>query len=187
MILPQSGIYTSAPCAWVPGLNELVFARLGGAGGSDLLSIVPGETEAKPVLDTPSFEGGASFSPDGKWMAYCSSESGQLEIYVRAYARTGGKWQISTNGGRGPCWSHDGREIFYTLGLKMIAVEVATVPGFSPGRPRQLFEFPFDRFIGAERDFDVTPDGRRFIFVRPQRSPPRQIDLVLGFSVDRRP
>jgi serine/threonine-protein kinase len=187
MILSQSGIYTPAVCAWVPGHNELVFSRLGGHGGSDLLSIIPGETEAKTVLDTPYLEGGATFSPDGKWMAYCSNESGRLEIYVCAYPPTAGKWQISTSGGRGPCWSHDGREIFYTLGRKMMAVEVATIPTFAPGRPRQLFEFPFDRFIGAERDYDVTPDGRSFIFVRPQSPAPRQIDLVLGLSMKRRP
>ncbi len=178
----QTGIYASAPEEWVPGRSELVFTRLGGKGGADLMSIVPGETESKPVLDGPHAEGGATFSPDGKWMAYCSDESGQLEVYVRPYPGPGGKWQISTNGGRGPCWSRDGHEVFYTLGQKMMVVAVTTTPTFSPSSPRQLFEFQFENLIGTERDYDVSPDGRRFVFVRPLRERRREIDLVLGFT-----
>src|ERR1700676_5576985 len=87
--------------------------------------------KAEPFLRTPFNEGAARFSPDGRWLAYISDESGRFEVYVQSYPGPGGKWQISTEGGTEPVWTRNGRELFYRSGDKMMAVDVATQPGFA--------------------------------------------------------
>jgi hypothetical protein len=81
-----------------------------------------------------------SWSPDGRWLAYISNESGRYEVYVQPYPGPGGKSQISTEGGTEPAWNSNGRELCYRSGDKMMAVEIATQPSFTAGKPRMLFE-----------------------------------------------
>ena len=109
----------------------------------------------------------ANVSPDGLWIAYESSESGQLEIYVERYPQLGSKKKISTGSGRLPIWSRDGRELFFSSldGRQMFAVAVQ--PGVAPviGRPEVLFEFTMLRVQGSFRPYDVARDGR-FLIIR---------------------
>jgi serine/threonine-protein kinase len=105
-------------------------------------------------------------SPDGRWLAYQSNESGLMEVYVRPFPSVGdGRWQLSNGGGATPAWSRTTQELFYTNGDTMMRVPFVTSPTFSAGRPEQLFRgLPFAS--GGGRSFDVAPDGKRFIAVK---------------------
>src|SRR5262249_31840105 len=109
-------------------------------------------------------------SPDGKFLAYHSNESGRYEVYVRSFSGPGGKWQISTAGGSGPVWSRNGRELFYRNGDKMMAVDIDIGRGaFKAGSPHALFEGKFEFRPGgplAEANYDVAPDGQRFLMIK---------------------
>ena len=121
--------------------------------------------DAKPVtlLSTPFEEWAPEFSPDGRWLAYCSTESGKFEVYVQAFPGPGGKWQVSTGGGVFPRWRRDGKEIFY-LGAdkKLMAAEVKAGSGFEVGTPRVLFQTQV-KWSDFGRQYDVSLDGSRFL------------------------
>jgi serine/threonine-protein kinase len=107
----------------------------------------------------------AMLSPDARWIAYTSDESGRNEVYVRAAEPGGGRWQVSSDGGLQPHWSVNGKELYYRIGAKMMVSSVATQPTFSSGRPRVLFEGSF-QLGGAVNGYDLTPDGRKFLMLR---------------------
>ena len=120
-------------------------------------------TPPKPEvwLRTPFIEIFPRFSPDGRWIAYISDESGRFEVYVRPYRGPGGKVQISANGGLESLWNSNGRELFYFTGTGWYAVDVTLAPEFRAGKPRLLFEGPFLDIPGFS--YDMTPDGQRFL------------------------
>ncbi|MBI4480546.1 MAG: PD40 domain-containing protein, partial [Acidobacteria bacterium] len=138
---------------------------------------------------------------DGKWLAYSSDESGQREIYVQPYPGPGGKWQISSDGGQEPVWNPKGGELFYRSGSKMMAVDVQvgqasrpapsedrsgdlSLPGFSAGKPHMLFEGPYLPPPATSNYYDVSPDGQRFLMLKPVDSPASastQINVVLNW------
>jgi serine/threonine-protein kinase len=141
--------------------------------------------KAQPFLQTPFNESAPRFSPDGRWLAYISDESGRYEIYVQPYPGPGGKWQISTEGGTEPAWNPNGRELFYRTGDKMMAVDIATKPGFTVGKPRMLFEGQYEVTPGAFPSYDVSSDGQRFLMLKSSESAqaaPTQINVVLNWS-----
>jgi len=107
----------------------------------------------------------AMFSPDGRWIAYTSSESSQSEVYVRSAEPGGGRWQVSTEGGLQPHWSANGKELYYRIGDKMMVASVVTQPTFASARPRVLFQGSF-QLGGAVDNYDLTPDGREFLLLR---------------------
>jgi serine/threonine-protein kinase len=119
----------------------------------------------QPFVRTRFTEVGPAFSPDGRYIAYVSDESGQYEVYVRPYPPRPGKWQVSTAGGEEEIWSRDGRELFYRNGNKWMVVPVSLRPEFKAGTPRLLFEGPYVNVGGLS--YDVTPDGRRFLLLEP--------------------
>ncbi len=184
LMLRDGGEYAIYPEAVVPSSDEVIYARSGGLGGFSVLTFAPGEDAPRPLLVSPSIEGGTTLSPGGTWMAYTSDVSGQYEVYVQPFPGPGGKWQISKEGGKGAAWSRDGREIFYTHGDRMMAVPVETAGGFSYSDPRELFRFGFALRAGPFRDYDVSPDGKRFFMSRrlADESVPRQIDVITNFA-----
>jgi Tol biopolymer transport system component len=105
-------------------------------------------------------EQSAHFSPDSHWVAYTSNETGLSQIYVVPYPGPGGKSQVSLDGGTDVRWNGNGRELFFRNGNKMMVVDVQTSPTFHAGTPKTLFET-------ANIGFDVSPDGRRFLMVKP--------------------
>ncbi|MEP6471312.1 MAG: protein kinase [Acidobacteriota bacterium] len=139
-----------------------------------IVSFVDGTSS--PLLATESDEADAVFSPDGRWIAYQSDESGRSEIYVRSYPKSGGKWQVSSGGGIHPVWRADQKEIFYqSADWKLMAVEVSTSAEFESGVPNALF--PIRPKTAPNRNFDVSPDGQRILVNMPagegvEQSPP---------------
>jgi serine/threonine-protein kinase len=136
------------------------------------------------LLETPFDEHTGMLSPDDRWLAYVSNESGREEIYVRPFPGPGGKLQISTEGGTEPMWSRDGSELFYRNGNKMMAVAISTEPELAPGQPTLLFQREYETGLSAEfpgSNYDVTPDGR-FVMIRiDESSGSRQIHVVLNW------
>jgi len=116
-------------------------------------------------------------------MAYVSNESGRAEVYVQPYPGPGAKRQISTEGGNEPVWARDGEELFYRNGDQMMAVEVTTEPTFSASTPRLLFEGNFQPSSGNLANYDVTPDGQRFVMIQlgGTDSEASQINVVLNW------
>jgi hypothetical protein len=112
-----------------------------------------------------------AISPDSRWLAYQSDQSGRAEIYVRPYPDIdAGQWPISINGGHSPVWAHDGREIFYMNGPNLMTAAVR-VDGtkFIAGTPAVLFSGPFDTI--QDNNYDVSPDGSHFIMVEARPIP----------------
>jgi len=126
----------------------------------------------------------ASFSPDGRWVAYTSNAGtlGQDQVYVRSFG-SAGKWQISTEGGSAPHWSRDGKELFYINGDKMMAVDIFSGPAFKSGPPHLLFTGPFLNTLPLD-NFDVAPDGR-FVMVRGVAvKTPGSISVVVNWKTE---
>jgi eukaryotic-like serine/threonine-protein kinase len=140
------------------------------------LWLLPMTGERKPVafLQTQANESQAKFSPDGRWVAYVSDESGNPEVYVRSFpASDGGKWQISTDGGYQPKWRQDGKELFFISGSrKLIAVNVKTGASFEASGSKELFEMQIPGLItrsavSFSNDYAVSPDGQKFLVITP--------------------
>ena len=123
-------------------------------------------------------------SPDDRWIAYVSNESGQEEAYVRPFPDLDRKWPVSVDGGAEPLWSRHGTELFYRHEDKMMAVAVSTDGDFHAGTPRALFEGDFGH---ARPDkpahYDVHPDGERFVMFEDLEAEglPREIHVVLNW------
>jgi hypothetical protein len=122
---------------------------------------------------------GGSFSPDGSWVAYQSFESGRAEIWVRPFPSGPGKRQISRDGGTAAFWGRSG-ELFFLSGDKMMAVDITTSPTVTVGTPRVLFE----RDYGQPIAYNTTPDGRRFLMLKPgeQTDAVQQLHVALNWA-----
>ncbi len=123
--------------------------------------------EAQPLLQTRFNEMNATVSPDGRWLAYQSNESGPPEIYVRPFPDVQtGRWQLSTSGGTRPLWARTGRELFYVaLGGAVMSAAVDTAGGFRPANPTKLFSgLYYMGLIG--RTYDVSADGQKFLMIK---------------------
>ena len=134
--------------------------------GNELWYLTWPDRIAKPLLQAKWMVRNAQFSPDGRWMAYASNETGSWEIYVSPFPSANGKWQVSSAGGQEPRWRQDGKELFYLSAEgKMMAVAVTTSPGFAAGSPVALFQ-THRRQPDSSLDvfsYDVSRDGQRFL------------------------
>jgi eukaryotic-like serine/threonine-protein kinase len=202
-----SSQYTQAPSSWSPDGQLLAFVEANPTTGIDIWVLRMGDPsagsgqvpspssgqvpsagsgqvrKAQPFLQTPFNETTPRFSPDGHWLAYISDESGRFEVYVQPYPGPGGKWQISTEGGTEPVWNPNGRELFYRSGDKIMAAEITTQPSFSVGKPKALFEGPYQPTPATLTNYDVSPDGQRFLMLKPseQAQAATQINVVLNW------
>jgi serine/threonine protein kinase/Tol biopolymer transport system component len=127
--------------------------------------------DAKPtaLINTQFNEFGAAASPDGRWLAYQSNESGRPEIYVRELVGSGGRWPISTGGGEEPRWSPDGKELYYRVNNQLIVVPVETGSSFHASTPGSLFNEVYDLRSNSGETYDVDPRGGRFLMIRPPK------------------
>jgi len=178
---------------WTPDGRFILYAQTNAPTNVDLLLLpLSGERKPQPFLQTSFIEAQGRFSPDGRWLAYISNETGQFEVYVQSFPATSGKVPISTGGGSQPQWRGDGRELYYyTPDRKLMAVEVnGEGSTFKVGVPRPLFNI---RVVGAGIDqgfpgngyYAPARDGKRFLVTTSPESPERQqINVILNWTAD---
>jgi serine/threonine-protein kinase len=170
------------PEAFSPDGASLLFrVNSGGAGGLDFsiqsLAMTDDSTP-QTLIDTDYYDGSSAVSPDGRWIAYVSGETGRDEIYVRPFPNIDdGKWQISTDGGDEPLWSSEGRELFYRTNDSIVAVSVDGDPTFSAGVPTTLFTGAFAGF-GDQPSYDVSRDGQRFLMLKAVAQPIESLTTI---------
>jgi Tol biopolymer transport system component len=178
------------PGSWSPDGQVLAFSEVDPITGLDIWVLgLQGDRKPRPFLQTPANESGPIFSPDGRWVAYLSDETGRNEIYVRPFPGPGGKMQISTEGGTEPMWARNGRELFYRNGDKMMVTAVESQPVFAASKPKLLFEAHYETSVNVfQRDYDVSPDGQRFLMIKAteQESAATQLNVVLNWSDELR-
>jgi Tol biopolymer transport system component len=164
------------PTSWVPDGRGLLFFEATAAGEN--IGVLE-DGKARSLLAGPYTERGAMPSPDGRWLAYGSDESGEHEVYVTRYPGLAGSERVSIHGGRDPVWSRDGRELFYFQGdVLMVVPIVSAEPLLKTGPPRVLFEW---RYSQSRRGYDVAPDGQRFVMIQLPEVTSSHIHLVLNW------
>ncbi|MCG6955690.1 MAG: serine/threonine-protein kinase [Gemmatimonadetes bacterium] len=132
-----------------------------------------GDRTAHPFLATPAFETDPMFSPDGRWMAYMSNESGRWEVYVRPYPGPGAARRVSTDGGHQPLWSPDGQALYYRWGGQVLMATLETGADLAVKQRAVLFEGPYVNTRGQYgRMYDISRDGKRFLMLKAGEPPP---------------
>ncbi len=178
-----TGANPQFPLSWTRDRSALAFHERKPSGERDIW-IVGADGNPEPFLLTPFDERSPRFSPDGKWLAYVSDESGRDEVYVQPFPGPGPKWLISTDGGVDPVWARDGPDLFYRQDDQLMAVSVVAGASLSAGRPRRLFEARFDADDHGP-NYDVSPDGTWFVVPRSDRGlSPGALNLVLNWFSD---
>jgi len=156
----QSSPKTSMDVVWFP---------LAGLASPSIPTALSKATAAEPLLQSAFSEVNAELSPDGRFLAYQSDESGRAEIYVRPFPRVNdGRWLVSTLGGTRPAWARNGRELFYLDPANLLTtVPVQTSgPKFSAGSPSAVFATKYAAPLNNSRTYDVSPDGQRFLMIK---------------------
>lgn len=171
------------PYSWTADEETVVFSdRLPGAK-FDIWAVSVRDRVAAPVLVTPDNERLPAVSPDGKWLAYISDESGRYEVYVRPFRGSGARVPVSIDGGTEPVWSRDGRELFFRRGNEYYSAAVKTAGTFEIDPPQFLFTQGLP-FVSSEiASYDVTPDGRHFVMIASDpESAPTHFRLVANWT-----
>lgn len=155
----------------------IIFTQSGDIG----MLRLKGERKPEIILGTPYREHSGKLSPDDRWLAYVSDESGREEVYVRPFPGLDRKWQVSREGGTQPTWAPSGQEIFYRNEEKMMVVAITTEPDFLAQKPILLFEGHYLSWSSSP-DYDISPDGQYFVMIQPEeQSSLTQINIVLNW------
>jgi Tol biopolymer transport system component len=173
---------------WSHDGRYIIYSVLDPKNGFDIWYVErneQGHWEPHPYLQSPSEELAAKLSPDGRYIGYMSDETGRDEVYVRPFPVANRKWSISAKGGRQIRWRRDGREIFYLEGDSLMAVPVRNTMEFEPGPARPLFSnVGLDAW--PEANYDVSPDGERFLLPQRVSSQERNIHVVQNWFAEFR-
>jgi len=177
---------------WSADGKFLLYHEVNPKTGFDLWVLpLTGEQRSFPFLQTPFDERQGHFSPDGRWIAYASDETGTWQVYVRGFPSSGGKWQVSTDSGSQPQWRGDGRELFYLSNRKLMAVEVSgSGPTFHAGAPRELFTLHITTIglPGPRNIYAATRDGQRFLVSSLANDPTASpTTVLLNWTADLKP
>jgi Tol biopolymer transport system component len=158
--------------------------RVGGIPGDLYGGLRDSAAKPVPLVASAFDERSPTLSPDDKWLAYASNETGRDEVYVRPFPSAGGRWLVSAAGGTEPRWRRDGRELFYRNGDSLFAVPVRTAAGFALGQRTLLFIAPF---LTNHRHaaYDIHPDGQRFVFVTSDPEESGELILVQNLFANR--
>jgi serine/threonine-protein kinase len=179
-----STAYTNYPQSWSPDGATLAITEVSEEGRASIAMLPLGGTRRPTPFHQERGNQGA-FSPDGRWFAYTSEESGQANVYARPYPGSGAAIQISTTGGQEPAWAASGRELFFRRGDAMMAVDIRTGQGNSllVGTPHQLFAGNY-ALGGTRVGYDVARDGRRFLVIKRSgaKVDPSRFNVVLNWQ-----
>jgi Tol biopolymer transport system component len=163
-------------------------SKRGGTGALDMgdIFIVDRRTQERRALELPGFQRGGRLSPDGRWLAFESTERNRTQIHVRPYPALDADYMVSPDGGDEPAWSPDGKELYFRHGADMMAVKMPA-PGTTAGwpAPEVLFTGTFVRDASGDQSYDVAPDGR-FLMMRPAATGPVQVQVVLEWLAEVR-
>ena len=174
---------TSFPMDWSMDGRFVAVSQQSAATGMDL-SVMPlsGDKKLQPFLQTPFNEDDPAFSPDGRWVAYASNETGRTEVYVRPFPAAAGQYMVSRNGGSQPRWRHDGRELFFLApDGTMMAAGIPVAKDFEARVAEPLFPTGV-AFTGNRRQYDVAKDGKRFLVIVPERrTSPSPITVLVNW------
>ena len=173
------------PMAWSSDGGTLAFDERKPSAEHDIWVMSRGG-EPTPFQRTDHDESAPAFSPDGKWLAYVSDESGRSAIWVQPFPGPGAKWLVTPEGGAEPAWSKSGSELYFRRGNQFIAVPVAPGVEFSWGKAQVVFESRYEMLEGA-RNYDVSPDGKSFVAVRSEgAAAAEQFNVVLNWFAELR-
>jgi serine/threonine-protein kinase len=190
--LTMIGVRQSA-ASWSPDGRVVAFNQVSPDTSGDVYVLeMDAERKPRPLVQTKFNEGSPRFSPDGRYLAYASNESGRMEVFVTPYPGPGAKIQISTDGGADPAWRGNGGELYYRNGDRMMVVGVTTQPSFRADKPRVLWEGRYNHGLNSScgapgpssSNYDVTADGQRFLMVAEgeQDVPATRIHVVLNWT-----
>jgi eukaryotic-like serine/threonine-protein kinase len=164
--------------------GHTVVYRTGTVGTADIWSRrVTGDTAVHGIVTSPATEYAARVSPDGRWIAYASDESGGFDVYVRPFPGPGAQVTVSVGGGNSPVWSRDGRRVFYYNGNQFVAASVVTTPTFSVTARDVLFEGNY-LLNGGHASFDVSPEGKSFLMLRPVSGAGEEIVVIPNWAAE---
>jgi Tol biopolymer transport system component len=163
--------YRHGPQTFSPDGTLLSFYQIHPTTGRDIWMLpITGDGKPWVYLNTRYPEGGVAFSADSRWFAYTSPISGRYEVYISPFPdRAASRSRVSTDGGTELRWARNGHELFYREGDRRMVVQTSTDPLLIIGKPKLLFEGDFVRSPGTRANYDVTPDGRRFILLQEVR------------------
>ncbi|MDQ2766381.1 MAG: LpqB family beta-propeller domain-containing protein, partial [Gemmatimonadota bacterium] len=156
-------VFQSSDAKWIIGRRVA-----GETGNGDIYAEHTGDSSFTPLVASPAREMTPALSPDGKWLAYASDESGTFEIYVRPFPDvTTARWQVSNAGGSAPLWAHSGKEIFFRNNHgDMVAAQISTSPSFTVTGQKLMFSITPFSFGGPVQVYAVAPDDKRFLMMR---------------------
>jgi serine/threonine-protein kinase len=182
------GKHPRFPRSWSPDGTVLAITEWNPESQRDVWVLALDDPPAaEPVLVTQFNEYSPIFSPDGRWLAYVSDESGREEVYVQPYPGGRGRWLISAGGGGEPVWSASGHELFYRNANAMMVVSIRTEPVFSAGKPRLVFQGQLKPGIYGSLSYDVSADGRHFLMIESDREvAPNRLNVVLDWREELR-
>jgi Tol biopolymer transport system component len=169
---------------WSKDGRYLAYTEFHPDTGADVwITDASGSPSPRPIARTAASEKEAAFSPDGRWIAYASDESGQFEVYLHSLVDPRSRVRVSSGGGEEPAWSADGRELFYRHERQLLATPVRSSSGLEVGKASVLFEGSYHDNIAPTRSYDVTPDGRFLMVTEPAGDDlPQELTLVLGWA-----
>ena len=174
----------SWPGSWSRDGSALTVMSTTADGGGDIFLYERGTSKLRPLIQTPATEWGAKLSPDNRWIAFVSNESGQWRVYVQPFPGPGNRKQISVDGGVEVAWARRGQqlELIYRVGQRLMSVAFANTPDVSIGTPQALFEGPYLLGSPGGHNYDVTPDGERFLMIKAaNEGAPDQLHVVLNW------
>jgi serine/threonine-protein kinase len=193
--VPAKGASQSAE-SWSPDGQAIAYTAVSpGVPPRIMVTYLDTSREAQEFAGSKAAIGSSKFSPDGRWLSYCSNETGKAQVYVQAFPGPGAKIQISSDGGTDPVWKRNGGELYYRNGNSLMVVEVSTKPAFKVGRPQELWEGHYSHGMSSScgapgatsSNYDVTADGKRFLMIQDadmDKAISRRIVAVQGWAAE---